>query len=85
MLRWLPPDEGLHTINTEAARVHASARRARLASTGPGLLARFRDTVRQRLEGRHMLTDHPCRLPDGRIGRIAMRRVGEEWVGVCEL
>ena len=85
MLRWLPPDEGLLTINAEAGRVHEATRRARLAPDRPGLLARLVDGVRQRLEDRHSLTDHPCRLPDGRIGRTAIRQVDGEWVGVCVL
>jgi hypothetical protein len=85
MLRWLPPDEGLHTIDIEAGRTHESVRRARLAPGGPGLLARLVEAVRQRLEDRHSLTDYPCRLPDGRTGRTAIRQVGGEWVGVCVL
>jgi len=33
----------------------------------------------------HSMTDHPCRLPDGRMGRVAMREIDGEWVAVCVL
>jgi len=83
MLRWLPPDEGLNTIDTEAARASESARMSRLTPIRPSLLARSIDAVRRRLDDRHALTDYPCRLPDGRMGRTAIRQDGDEWVGVC--
>lgn len=85
MLRWLPPDEGLDTLHLEAAHARDTARMARLAPLRPGAMARLADALRARLEDRHSLTEYPCRLPDGRIGRTAIRRVEGEWVAVCVL
>jgi hypothetical protein len=31
----------------------------------------------------HSLTDYPCRLPDGRMGRVAAVMVDGEWTLVC--
>jgi hypothetical protein len=31
----------------------------------------------------HSLTDYPCRMPDGRMGRVAAVLEGEEWTLVC--
>jgi len=33
----------------------------------------------------HSLTDHPCRLPDGRTGRVAMILDDGEWTLVCRV
>jgi len=34
---------------------------------------------------RHSLTAYPCRLPDGRIGRIAVVSSGGDWALVCRV
>ena len=31
----------------------------------------------------HSLTDYPCRMPDGRMGRVAAVLEGGEWTLVC--
>jgi hypothetical protein len=31
----------------------------------------------------HELTDYICRLPDGNMGRVAIRHSDGEWVAVC--
>ena len=31
------------------------------------------------------LTNYPCRLPDGKIGRTAFVEVGDAWVLVCRV
>jgi hypothetical protein len=31
----------------------------------------------------HSLTDYPCRLPNGSIGRVAVVQQGEDWALVC--
>ena len=31
----------------------------------------------------HSLTDYPCRLPDGRLGQVAVIRERGDWVMVC--
>jgi hypothetical protein len=33
----------------------------------------------------HSLTDYPCRLPDGKIGRTAVVRRDGEWTLVCRV
>jgi hypothetical protein len=33
----------------------------------------------------HSLTDYPCRLPDGKIGRVAVIQQDEEWTLVCRV
>ena len=33
----------------------------------------------------HSLTDYPCRLPNGSIGRVAVVLQGEEWALVCRV
>ena len=33
----------------------------------------------------HSLTDYPCRLPDGRIGRVAVVLQGADWTLVCRV
>ena len=85
MLRWLPSDEGLITLDIEAAHAGEAARLARLAPVHPGPLARLADAIRTRVEDRHASTEYPCRLPDGRIGTTAIRHVGGEWIAVCVL
>jgi hypothetical protein len=34
---------------------------------------------------RHSLTAYACRLPDGKIGRTAVVRQGDEWTFVCQV
>jgi hypothetical protein len=85
MLRWLPSVEGLDTLDIEAAHSREAARLARLAPVHPGPLARMADAIRARVEDRHALTEYPCRLPDGRLGLTAIRRVDGEWTAVCVL
>jgi hypothetical protein len=85
MLRWLPSEEGLDTIGLEATCARDAARMARLGPVRPGPLARLADTVRARFEDRHALTELPCRMPDGRIGRTAIREVEGDWIAVCVL
>jgi hypothetical protein len=33
----------------------------------------------------HSMTDYPCRMPDGRMGKVSMREIDGEWVAVCVL
>jgi hypothetical protein len=57
------------------ARAAAPSMRARL-------LAATRRVTRR---DRHSLTDYPCRLPDGSIGRTAVVMRNGEWTLVCRL
>jgi len=45
--------------------------------------ARVMAAVRSRLKREHSLTDYPCKLPDGRLGRVAVVRQRGDWVMVC--
>jgi hypothetical protein len=68
------------------ARRHAY-RRARAdarAGTSP-TLAGLRAAILHILRRDHSLTDYPCRLPDGRIGWVAVVLDGGEWVLVCRV
>jgi hypothetical protein len=33
----------------------------------------------------HSLTNYPCRLADGRIGRVAVVQSGADWTMVCRI
>jgi hypothetical protein len=46
------------------------------------LAAAILRTVRRE---RHSLTNHPCRLPDGKIGRTAVVQVNGTWELVCRV
>jgi hypothetical protein len=52
----------------------------------PSLPARLgAATTRLVRRDRHSLTDYPCRLPDGKIGRTAVVLNGSEWSLVCRV
>jgi hypothetical protein len=46
------------------------------------LEAAFANLVRR---ADHSLTDYPCRLPSGGIGRVAVVLSGGEWTMVCRV
>jgi hypothetical protein len=48
-------------------------------------LAGLRAAILHILRRDHSLTDYPCRLPDGRIGRVAVVLEGGEWLLVCRV
>jgi len=56
--------------------------RARRASRRKRLGAAILSLVPRR---RHSLTDYPCRLQDGSIGRVAVVLRGGEWTLVCRV
>jgi hypothetical protein len=68
--------DALHRSRARAIREGGSRRPARAT-----LWAR----VRARLRPDHSLTDYPCRLPDGSIGRVAAVLVDGEWTLVCRM
>jgi len=49
------------------------------------LATKVRAAVQFVLRRDHSLTDYPCRLPDGRIGRVAVVKVAGEWSLVCRV
>lgn len=52
------------------------------ASPQEWLAAAFLTIVRR---DDHSLTNYPCRLPNGSIGRIAVAKSGREWTLVCRV
>jgi hypothetical protein len=69
------------------ARRHADERALReTRPERPSVVARLAAaTLRVVRRDRHSLTDYPCRLPDGRIGRTAVVLQGGEWALVCRV
>jgi hypothetical protein len=52
----------------------------------PSFPARLGAAVSRAVRGdRHSLTDFPCRLPDGKIGRTAVMLRDGEWTLVCRV
>lgn len=68
-------------------RRHAHQRAlARAHQPRPSALARFvAAAVRSVRRESHSLTDYPCRLPDGKIGRTAVVERDSEWMLVCRV
>ena len=58
-------------------------RRARPPASGRSLLARIARAFRNDAPDDHSLTDYPCRLPDGTMGRVAVIELGGDWSLVC--
>jgi hypothetical protein len=54
-------------------------------SESPSLLAQLEAAFRTRLQPEHSLTDYPCRLPDGRMGRVAVIQQDGDWAMVCRM
>lgn len=53
--------------------------------SGPSLSARLRAAIPKVIQRDHSLTNRPCRLPDGRIGRVAVVQRDGEWNLVCQV
>jgi hypothetical protein len=76
----------------EASRRHGEARRhvheRALRDTRPerpSAWARLEAAILNLARRDHALTDYPCRLPDGKIGRTAVVMSGGEWTMVCRV
>ncbi|HEY5437139.1 MAG TPA: hypothetical protein VIK13_18060 [Candidatus Limnocylindrales bacterium] len=54
-------------------------------SESRSLLAQFEAAFRTCLQPEHSLTDYPCRLPDGRMGRVAVIQQDGDWTMVCRM
>ena len=48
-------------------------------------LGQLGQAIRTRLQAEHSLTEYPCRLPDGRLGRVAVVQQDGDWTMVCRL
>lgn len=55
----------------------------RPAAAGRSVLARLAGAFRKGVADEHSLTDYPCRLPDGAMGRVAVVGHGGDWNLVC--
>jgi hypothetical protein len=67
-------------------RRHAHERAlAESRPAGPSLPARLKASIMNLVRREHSLTDYPCRLPDGRIGRVAVVPSGGDWALVCQV
>lgn len=53
--------------------------------SGPSLAVRLRAAILKVMQRDHSLTGRPCRLPDGRIGRVAVIEQGKDWTLVCRV
>ena len=53
--------------------------------SGPSLPARLGAAILKVIQRDHSLTNRPCRLPDGRIGRVAVVHRDWEWNLVCQV
>ena len=76
----------------EASRHHGEARRhdheRSLRDTRPERLSawsRLDAAILNLVRRDHSLTDYPCRLPNGKIGRTAVVMSGGEWTMVCRV
>jgi hypothetical protein len=55
----------------------------RPTASGPSVRARLATAFRKGVPDEHSLTDHPCRLPDGTMGRVAVIEQDGDWNLVC--
>jgi hypothetical protein len=76
-------EEDRHSGEARRHDHHRALLEARAAR--PSRLATLRAAVLNARRDRHALTDYPCRLPDGRIGRVAVVLDGGEWTLVCRV
>ena len=51
----------------------------------PSLPARLGAAILTLVRRDHSLTDYPCRLPDGKIGRVAVIQQDGDWTLVCRV
>jgi hypothetical protein len=89
MINELPADERKWLIEEEAADEIEAARR-HIEAEGPWeergpIGVEHLKVLIDRLENPHSMTDYPCRLPDGRMGKVAIREVDGEWEAICVL
>jgi hypothetical protein len=83
----------LQGANIDAERHRGEAERhahhrslAETQAERPSVSARaFAATLRYVQRNRHSLTEYPCRLPDGKIGRTAVVQRDGEWALVCRV
>jgi len=72
----------------ERLRAHRRALREAQAARRvehPSARARLGIAIRTVVRRDHSLTRYPCRLPDGRMGRVAVVLEDGEWTLVCRV
>ena len=89
MISRLPGDEARWTIEQQKAREVDDARQSSQAQ-GPweyrgAIGLEHLGVLIDRVTNLHSMTDYPCRLPDGRMGKVAIREVDGEWEALCVL
>jgi hypothetical protein len=89
MIGGLPSDEARWVIEHDKAQEVADARASDQAQ-GPwesrgAIGLEHIGVLVDRATNLHSMTDYPCRLPDGRMGKVAIREVDGEWEAVCVL
>jgi hypothetical protein len=68
------------------AQRHAHDRALRAVRVeGRSLPARLGAAILDLVRRERSLADHPCRLPDGTVGRIAVVQKDGDWTLVCEV
>lgn len=72
-----------HREELRRAEQHRWLIEARAESPSP--IGRIQAAIRTRLQPDHSLTDHPCRLSDGRMGRVAVIQQDGDWTMVCRM
>ncbi len=76
-------DLGRHREDARRLEQYRLFMEARVETPSP--LSRLGQAIRTRLQAEHSLTDYPCRLPDGRMGRVAVVQQDGDWTMVCRL
>jgi hypothetical protein len=67
------------------SRLLTAARSGEPGAARPALSARLAAAIRNVVRSDHSLTDYPCRLPDGRMGRVAVVQDHGDWTMVCRV
>ena len=75
--------EANHRRNLRYAQHRAALLESRAGRAS--LPARLRAAILARMRPEHSLTDYPCRLADGSIGRVAVVQQAGEWTLLCRV
>lgn len=76
-------DEERHRGEAERHARHRAM--AETQAERPALSVRLAAAIRAVVRRDHAVTDYPCRLPDGKIGRTAVVQRDGEWMLVCRV
>jgi hypothetical protein len=76
-------EERRHEHHRELSEARAES--PSLFSRSQSQFGRLEIAIRTRLRPEHSLTDYACRLPDGRMGRVAVIERNGDWEMVCRM